>query len=238
MRQDHPISSQERLALAGILCFLVTTATCVSCVSTVDCSPLGVTAPQQHELTAQIKTTCIEPDADGELQLHLYRGSGVVVSSDQVITAAHVVQCGENGISWAPMKMTVSINGIDHDATLEIVLPTVDLARIVTTSSWAFGSTAAVTVGGHPKIGQQACTSAAFPRWNYRCGEVQPDNAPYPGQPSFMTVSMHTEFGNSGSGVWVDGKLIGILVTAQPCQDTSMCEGGVSLLEHYKWLVP
>lgn len=238
---DRPITRRERLALAGVLCVLMATmVTCASCVADLTLPALGVTAPQQHHLTARINTICMEPGEGDALEMRGYRGSGVVVSSNQVLTAAHVAQCGSPslGITWAPTKMTVTVDGVEHEATLEVVLPGDDLARIVTRDSWAFGMTAPVTIGPAPRVGDQACQSAAYPRWNYRCGEVQPTNPSYPGQAPRVTISMHTEFGNSGSGVWVDGRLVGILVTAQPCQDESLCEGGVSLLATHRWLLP
>lgn len=226
MRPEHdrPMLRSERLVFAFILTLLVITATCTSCIS------LGRggsrSATTQYGATVLISTTC--KNALGMTTLR-GRGSGVVISAHHVLTAHHVVDCGGD-----VAVLTIDPgNGAAYEATTELVMPVRDIARLELKVSLAKYSSP-IKIGPRPEIGERVCESSAVPRWLYRCGEVQPNHT----DSTYIYVGFMAEFGNSGSGVYVDGKLVGLLSTAWFCQENYPCVGGVTPLQGLDWLIP
>ena len=174
------------------------------------------TASDQVEATVAIRESC----PDGKV----YDGSGVIVGHSRVVTAAHVINCETKEPNTIEAKSIEVDPGDGHyyPAHAVHVFSLRDVATLQVDrdlSPWL----SLYEVGPIPQPGERVCESAAFPRETYRCGVVEAANR------SWFMVSMFTEFGNSGSGVYdADGRLVGVLVTAVKCQGDVPCAGGVA----------
>lgn len=220
-----------RLWLASVLVWImggVLFATCASCGYSLNIEkdkPVPYRpATQQMGTTVRITTTCGEGGG---------YGSGVIVSPDRILTAQHVILC-EDGSE--PTSITVNPgDGTERDAYVEIKLPANDIARIRLKNADLKDYMSPVTIGPRPKLGDQLCIGAAVPRWGYHCGMTQPEDN---GGDGYFQWDWLTEFGNSGSGVYHDGKLVGLLVALSWCQQKIPCVGHITPLQGFEWLVP
>lgn len=237
---DRPISVRDRLVLAGLLAALgVVAATCGACAARVGDALAAAprrSLPEQHGATVKITVDC-PGEIPGVPATHF--GSGVVVSADRVVTALHVSGCGRGGDgepSGLDEPLSIKVDpgdGVEREATREILIPSVDVARIQVAGNaplrrWL----TPLAIGPRPALGDQVCEAAAYPRYTYRCGMVQPWRG------AKIYAEYFTEFGNSGSGVYSDGRLVGILTTLAWCQGNHPCLAGISPLQGYEWLVP
>jgi hypothetical protein len=180
----------------------------------------------KEQMGAAVKITTMCDDGGGY-------GTGVVVSEDRVLTAKHVVDC-EDG---SEPKVTVDPgDGVERDAYVEILLPYNDVARLRLLNSNLEDYMTPVQIGPRPVFGDKLCIGTAVPRFGYHCGITQPDDSKGVGH--FVEWDWFTEFGNSGSAVYHDGKLIGLLDYLKYCQGGYHCVGGITLLEGYEWLIP
>lgn len=225
------MTRRERVTFAGVLVLLGIVglmATCSSCVLGVFSSARSPAA--QTNAAVLVRVAC--PDG-------IYTGTGVLVGAHHVLTAAHVARCAldqkareDHRYEGLPSAITVDMgDGMEHSAREDVLLAAMDLSRLTVDddlSSW----TSKIDVGGLPSVGEHACVAAMAPRPSYRCGLVQP------GQPGEVYVGiLPVEYGNSGSGVYVDGKLIGLMVRVRFCQGGLPCLGIVSPLAGREWLI-
>jgi hypothetical protein len=253
--QDRPLSNRERLSVAMILTvavLAVTLLTCGSCTGVTPISatvPAGRTARDQHNATVQFHKVCsvhvpaitaAETTGDanvdelinkflGTVEDHEFAGTGVIVSADRALTNVHVATCTHGELSKLELR-----TGADRpwiQVTVEVLLPALDVARVKLESPVPEYFTP-VQIGEAPELGETVCAANAWPRWSYKCGIVQPSPKGY------FWVDMFAEFGNSGSGVYYRGKLVGLLFAAQPCQDGVPCVAWVSPIADYAWLIP
>lgn len=156
-------------------------------------------------------------------------GSGVIVSEGKILTAYHVVEC-DGGVE--PLVTIDPGDGIPRDAAVEIILPGRDIARLQLDVPTLDDFMTKVAIGPRPKVGDEVCIGTAIPRFSYHCGRVQP------GDTGMIYWDHMTEFGNSGSGAYHNGKLIGLLDVLKYCQSGVPCVGGITPLQGYEWLVP
>lgn len=194
--------------------------------------------------TVKVVTYCRVPDADAEiieemLGVDAYdyepfgQGSGVIVSPDRMLTAFHVVECEDGS------KPRVKVDPGDktlRDATVEIIVPGNDVARLklVNADEELSEYYTPVTIGPRPKLGDKLCMTSAVPRLGYHCGTMQPDRDGV----GLFQWDYFTEFGNSGSAVYKDGKLVGLLHALSFCQGRVQCVGHIVPLQDFPWLIP
>lgn len=199
-------------------------ATCASCASAL--MPDRLRSPSaQWDASVLIQVSCIPG-------IVTQYGSGVVVSKDRVLTAMHVVKCDMG------LDPTVTIDpgdGTDRDATVEVLLPDDDIARLRVSADLS-DYFHPVEIGPHPAAGERACWTALAPRPTLRCGTTQPESA-Y--EMSGIFVDGFVEHGNSGSGMYDSrGRLVGIVVSTLTCQTGVYCLGRAVSLAGREWLVP
>jgi hypothetical protein len=210
-----------RLMLVSIV--LALTTSCSSCAfSWSGTEVMGVRTPtKQMAAVVQITTKC---KGDGG------RGSGVLVSKDRILTAQHVVTC-EDG---SDPKVTVDPgDGTERDVIIEILLPGSDIARLKLATGDLDEYFSTVEIGPRPEFNDEICMGNAVPRRGYHCGRVQPLRY----QNDFLWDWL-TEHGNSGSGVYHNGKLVGLLVAFLDCQNDIPCVGAITPLQDFPWLIP
>ena len=233
------------LALAAVGITLLTC--CVGVEPAKSMVFVGRTARDQHIAAVQFHKVCsihtpalTESTGDstlddtinkflGTVEDHEFAGSGVLVSTDRALTNVHVATCKEGELSKLELR-----TGDDQpwiSVNVEVLLPAIDVARVQLSKPLTAYFTP-VELAASPEIGARVCASTAWPRWSYKCGTVQP--APH----GLIWVDMYAEFGNSGSGVYHDGKLIGLVAAAQPCQDGIPCVAWVAPVSDYAWLIP
>lgn len=141
-------------------------------------------------------------------------GSGVIVDDRHALTALHVVDC------FAMHAVRVQMaNGRRLRMVVDKIDRPHDLARMVIMSDETFGLGAGVAIGG-PIIGEPACTAVAHPRRQVNCGEVDviwpvTRNGPATYPVVSFGVTQLTQRGNSGSGTYQNGKLIGVTIALQ-----------------------
>lgn len=192
-------------------------------------------AVQQHNAMVRINATC--PDGS-------FRGSGVMVSPQHVLTAEHVATCEllpampEIGINHAvtmpALKLTIWVTDeVSVEAEIEATAsPGADLARLKMARSMP-DVFSPVRLGPPPQIGDRICEASAVPRSTYRCGEAQESPTGHIG------LGFMVENGNSGSGIYnAKGELIGITTMLIYCQNRLLCAGIGTALAGYAWMMP
>jgi hypothetical protein len=189
-------------------------------------------AEQQFGATIKITTVCYVVDPVlGNVNMGGGMGTGVLVSDDLILTAYHVVDCG----ILSSKIMVDPGDGVLREAYVEVLLPTRDITRLklAPEAKSLKEFMTPVTIAPRPQIGDKICMSTAVPRWGYFCGTVQPNKGS-----GLYFFDRFTEFGNSGSGVYHNGKLVGLLDILVKCQEKVPCLGGITPLQGYEWLVP
>ena len=178
---------------------------------------LGRTPDEQAKAAVEIRMVCV---GMGTVRIGL--GSGVQVSADGVITAAHVIECaGESSI-------VVKAAGSWNLALIRLVDFEADVAALQLLLE--VPSTRA-TLGHRPQVGDGVCLVVVVPKPARRCGTV---NTLEEGDSDRHDV--FTEAGNSGSGVYDStGRLVGIVTRRQPLEKGP---GGLFMtLEDRPWMV-
>ena len=135
------------------------------------------------------------------------QGSAVIVDDRHALTALHVVDC----FALHAVRVTMA-NGRFLRMVVDKVDRERDLARMVIMSDELFGLGAAV-VRAMPAVDAPSCTASAQPEREINCGRVERVNH------TFFEVSQRTRSGNSGSGVYQNGRLVGVLFAKHPTKD-------------------
>lgn len=230
--RNRSLNRQERFDFAATLAFLgiVTFLACNACAATPVVMPRVAvpveairTARDQHDAMVLITVLCWQAD----LSVTGHFGSGVVVSPNRVLTAAHVAACDEG-----TPQLFIDAGDGDVAATTEIAMRGLDVARLVTAPGALARWFTPLRLGPIPDIGEHACEAAAAPRTTYRCFTTQASRRDRIGLDGMV------EHGNSGAGLYVAGRLVGIVVTAGYCELGAACLGGAAPLQDYPWLIP
>lgn len=131
-------------------------------------------------------------------------GSGVLIGSDRVLTAKHVIECVPSTVLDAlPVTVTMP-NGTDVQATIEITTDT-DLARLRLTATRHADRPLVRTAAP----GSRACLAHAVPSRGRSCGRITAAGETI-GAVEFTAKVVP---GNSGSGLYdEDGALIGVVI--------------------------
>lgn len=223
---DFPITRRERLALGVVLAALALAAVaCTCCARSYPLAPATRAPRQQWRAMVMIREFCGEPDATYGLSgAREFRGSGTMVSGDRLLTAAHVVACGDYPLSWPPLKVEVDYGDGWVGAKVAAYDGENDLA--VLESGWTGPWFEPVDVGREPDMGDQVCAVTAFPVEAIRCGVVQP----WPDRDSFLFMAP-VEPGNSGSAVYDRaGMLVGVVSEMRLCSNRQFCYGLARLI--------
>ena len=226
------MTPRQRFCFAGVVTALVlaaAVASCWSCASHIPPAARGRTAPQMHHSTVTIRTFC-----GGKF----HGGSGVVVSPNRVLTAAHVVTC-ENADGIKSQASDVRVNPGDgqwRPAKIVAYAMTPDVAALVVEGIDRYGDIP-VTLGPIPGLGERVCASTgSMPRYAIKCGFVQPrDDQEEAGD---IEMDATIEPGNSGSGLYdASGRLVGIVVHFRRCINGQICGGAATSVWSRKTLL-
>ncbi len=136
----------------------------------------------------------------------LWGGSGVIIDSNRVITAYHVVRC------TSPVIVVVKPDGGVHVAVIDKTWPDHDVARLITIDSLGLVRSPII---GQVKDSAPVCASNSVPFKGGTCGVIA-ESEPLECFPdSFCADTIATMIvlrGNSGSPVYnSDGELVGIV---------------------------
>lgn len=173
-------------------------------------------APVGSALAVTLEVSCIDPAGSFGA-----RGSGVIVGSRHVLTAAHVIDCLRDGVEGTVWGITgVLADGRRVEMTVDKIAKAADVARLV-----VFGTaepfTAWAQFGPRPRLGATACVATGFPERLYHCGMVQKsDEADLP-----VMITLRVVPGNSGSAIYVRGQLVGIVTNMKQCGVGAECYG-------------
>jgi S1-C subfamily serine protease len=205
---------------AGLLAALLylVAATVVLSVGCVPLRQVPRTTRGQYEAAVRIDVVCITEKGG-----YMAGGSGVIVDSRHVLTAAHVA--ADDG--FCAFDVT-AFDGSRRSMYVKTRLPGVDLASLEISTGVEPFTLPDMAFGPRPDIGERVCAATALPRFSHKCGEVEPYEKP-PGDISLMMIVDH---GNSGSGLYDErGQLIGIVIALVQCSNGQYCEGRAASLE-------
>lgn len=187
------------------------------------------TVEDEYDAAVKIETSCAG--------IVVAYGSGVIVSSTQVLTASHVVD--HPGCSWMVRTRDGDVHPMELDLSTETftigAMPPDGIARLTMAQLEIFDEwTTAPVLGYVPDLGDELCIVTAWPDRNRKCGEVQPWRD---GVAQHLAV---TEPGNSGSAAYDRaGRLVGIVVTlSMSMANGQITGGGVAPIELVRWIVP
>lgn len=248
---DRPLTRRDRFNLALVLTaisMLGLAATCGACLNSLQLPAPTRSFAEQHAAAILFRHTCVvekpltaatgDIDVDtllatilGEKEEHVFMGSGVLVSEDRALTNAHVVQCPDG--KGKHKTLEASADGYTWiSATIEIMLPERDVARVMIAGNLEKWFTPVSMVEAKPGLGEELCADTMWPRANLKCERVQPSPI------SDLYTFGFVEYGNSGSAVYWHGKLVGLISAALFCQSSFPCEGLVEQVWDLPWLIP
>lgn len=230
---NRSISRRERLNLAVVLVVFMSIAAFAVCACAT-INPHRERSPtEQYTNSVKLIVTCIETTTAGAMY-RVHMGSGVIVSEDVVLTAAHVASCPDGQKMFA--ETVVMPNESDmYTAETEMLYLQRDVAR-VKLSFKKLEDVPPVHLGPRPAIGDTICAATAVPDWGRACGVVGPSGS---NLTDSINISTLVQFGNSGSGVFDShGRLIGLVITAHLCQGNFPCSGGVTPIQDMAGLIP
>lgn len=200
------------------LCFVAFAVLTSGCMRDVRGRDPGVA----FESTVRITITCAT--ADGQALVGY--GSGVIVDDHTVLTAAHVA---EDDPGMVCMRMATMVNGKSYILAPGKILHDRDLASMHLMLD-AFDPTYPAIFAKPPGYGERVCAMTAFPRFLWRCGDVQTGED----APGDLSHTIVVEPGNSGSGVYdTRGRLVGIITHRWSCFNGQLCGGKMATLDGY-----
>jgi hypothetical protein len=150
-------------------------------------------------------------------------GSGVLISPEHVLTAAHVVR--RNCPEARPLSLLVTLEqGDDFAAVIETISNDQDIARL-RVSTRITGIRPAQLLGPVPLVGE-VCTATSFPENTRGCGALE----------MFMNRAHGVRFawgvtrGNSGSGVYdAEGRLVALVTRCLLTLPEFECDPAVAI---------
>lgn len=195
----------------------VAAGACTGCLAALQ-RPL-TTEAQRLDRAVEVTSVCV-----GDT-VKFHSGSGVIVDSQTVLTAVHVVACLNAEVTVTTVarrsfKMRVAL----FDSQADVARLTLDSGRFAATR---------VPIG-RVLDDDPVCIVPAVPNRAISCGEVKPN--PYPDHPLSTNHTAVTIPGNSGSGTYdCRGRLVGIVTNAR-LKDNS---GGLfTPVAPRPWLLP
>lgn len=180
------------------------------------------TVREESSNAVRIEGVCME----GSMK---FAGSGVIVGPHTILTAEHVMKPSMaitdsqgNLILSVALRCTFTAHTTDGQAfavVLDKSWKDRDVARVLSVEKLPFSP---VELANVPEPGERVCVMAAFPTHVRKCGDVQPTTNKPPGD---IHVNINVEPGNSGSGVYSNGRLVGIVTHRISCVNGDYCEG-------------
>ena len=174
----------------------------VACVVPVTGTPRPL-ATARHA-AVQLRTTCVTARltgarAEAAFDIAASNATGVVIGRRQILTARHVIAC-------PALTYVVAITDDDRRvaAFVDRQDPELDLARLSTNVD-VFDVTPPMIRA--TAIGDRACAFVECPGTAMTCGDVTASGTGAKG----IAIDALTDFGNSGSGVYVGEALVGII---------------------------
>lgn len=191
-------------------------ATCASCAHLAPTPATLRYHDEQERTTVKVETMCLDGDifSGDPMGIHGGRGSGVIVTERHVLTARHVVDCGA-GIATV---YVTTFEGKRYRAVVEREDADQDVARLVLMQAGNFNLGVKQPVVGTVLGGEAVCLSAAVPQREWSCGSVTAVG-------SNVRHTALTHAGNSGAGMYADGRLVGIVITRQFCGPEDLAGG-------------
>lgn len=204
------------MAIGLALVMVAFLATCVSCAAFTGKSTNRVSDTRvQMARAVRVARLCITSEG-----MAVGFGSGVIYSKTEILTASHVVRCDGELV----LKV-VSASGDVYPVTVSALDERIDVARLKLGGDASFGDIGRVDVGS-VGIGDSVCLAIGAPRRGYRCGIV----SEWDSDPGNVQHGAVTEPGNSGSGVYSGGRLVGIVTHYTRCLNGQYCGGLFSSL--------
>ncbi len=220
-------------SLARAVLVLIATACCVApppaATPDTPSTPGTRTPGEQRATTVHVIVWCVDDSEKPKIGLELGYGSGVMIDEVTVLTAVHVVSCGEHGVPAIRIAFDdgVTVNvGIDVETAL-------DVARLHLLQPVRYVRPA--LIGYPPHAGASVCHSNAYPERNRMCGHVLAYYGFDDKTSGNMLHDARTVPGNSGAGMYdEDGALVGIVTKYAPCNlidlSNGSCGGRVTTL--------
>lgn len=209
-----------------VLFYVLAIGTLAGCCGVLRAVTPARSTGDERSATVQISIRCA--DAPG---VPLKWGSGVVVSANQVLTAAHVVtaQC-ERTVVYASQP-----DNIGRRMRIELISLTADVARLRIADDGEFADLTPSRIAP-PTHGEFVCISTGVPRRDIHCGALEErfDKR----MSGDLSISIPVEHGNSGSGLYDRrGRLLGI-VTEQRRNANDQSVGGLATaIAGREWLL-
>jgi hypothetical protein len=178
-------------------------------------SGCALPAPAAPEMLEGSRTATQRNEAAVGVYTECGSGSGVLVDGAHVLTAFHVVDCGDDE-KHEPAQWIVIRTYDDKSSvvTIDVADPDRDLARLKLETPIVNVAPARIRAS---EIGDVACAWTVVPERATRCGEVTAFETPRAYGDATVT-DMNVWYGNSGSGAYgEDGSLIGIVVRLKWC---------------------
>ncbi len=173
--------------------------------------------PAQLETPTPARTLRQQTATAVEIITECGSGSGVLIDGGTVLTAFHVVDCGDgkDDIQIAKWLVIRTLDKKSSLAALDVGDPMRDLARLRVTTP--FKNIPPVHIRA-AQIGETVCAATAVPERSFRCGTVaEPDGSPRE-YGDVVVADANVWYGNSGSGVYAsDGTLVGVMVRLDWC---------------------
>lgn len=218
--------------LAGLLVLLFGLAVNASCAHYPAPAPsapptLEARIAAHYDAAVEIAITCASPE--GLVQKGA--ASGVIVSRTRILTAAHVVEPDE-GFVCTYIAEDVSGKAYFMYPITVLASDEIDLASMgIISVADEFPPAPPVTFGRAPVPGDRVCSATAWPRREYKCGDVMKPRRP----PGDIRLYMTVEPGNSGGGLYdMRGHLVGIVVHTYPNRGNGQyVTGGATSLENH-----
>jgi S1-C subfamily serine protease len=226
MRSHQTLRVGAYLAACLAVCVLI--GMCGACVAFAQPAPevreRGLTVAEETAATMYVYTTCADGDDAG--------GSGVLISSNRILTAAHVVVCSDG----APVSVYAGPTPTDmREVKVDRISLDADIARLKLET--AFTDIRPASIWSSARVGGLICASTALPVRSWGCGNI----AAITGAPgNGIEHTRATNYGNSGSGMYDGhGRLIGIVTECYTnktgCDDTG---GRATSVGDKGWLRP
>lgn len=239
--QSHYDRRQRFVLSVAWMAVVVACAFLLSCCS----RPLGSSSPttfgveDEKAAAVELRVRCVAGvpfaivEDDGTPKLYragddfeMARGSGVLVSSNQILTAEHVADLS----SVPPFLHACALyayfpSGRRYQLSQEYGSREYDVARFRASVGVFYEFDRAPLVAPPPAAGEDVCLAPAFPMRLRRCGEVQYVNGKPPGDVVHVAT---TEPGNSGGAAYDrSGHLVGIVTHLWKCVNGQICGGKV-----------